>query len=58
MKYVPLKKQSKRAQKRHHDKQRRSWNGVVPVTRIVPSRKAYVRYKVKQVDRRLLAEEI
>ena len=32
MKHIPLEKQSKRAQKEHHDKQRGSWNGVVPVS--------------------------
>ena len=43
MKYIPLEKQSKRAQKEHHDKQRGSWNGVVPVTRVIPNKRAYDR---------------
>ena len=32
---VPLKKQSKRAQKEYHSKQRGSWYGISPVTRTV-----------------------
>lgn len=47
---VPLHKQSKKAQKKYHAKQRGSWNGISPVTRTVPSRKVYDRSKVKQDD--------
>ncbi len=42
-KLIPLEKMSKKEQRRHHLRQRGSWNGVVPVTRIVPSGKAYRR---------------
>lgn len=49
--WIPLEKQSKKAQKEYHDKQRRSWNGVCPVTRVAPSRKAYDRSRIKQEDR-------
>ena len=45
---VPLKKQSKRAQKEYHARQRSSWNGLNPVTRVVPNGKAYDRNKEKQ----------
>lgn len=45
---VPLKKQSKRAQKEYHARQRGSWNGLNPVTRVVPNGKAYDRNKEKQ----------
>ena len=38
---VPLKKQSKKAQKEQHAKQRGSWHGISPVTRTVPNGKAY-----------------
>ena len=38
---VPLKKQSKKAQREHHAKQRGSWYGISPVTRTVPNGKAY-----------------
>ena len=57
MKYIPLEKQSKRAQKEHHDKQRGSWNGVVPVTRVIPNKRAYDRSGTKQADRNLRAAE-
>ena len=40
---VPLKKQRKRAQKEFHSKRRGSWYGISPVTRSVPSGKAYDR---------------
>lgn len=49
-KLVPLKKQSKRAQKAYHDLQRGSWYGLNPVTRTVPSRKAYDRNRAKRED--------
>lgn len=47
-KLVPLKKQSKRAQKEYHAKRRGSWHGVSPVTRTVPSGKGYDRNRVKR----------
>lgn len=47
MKYVPIKKRSKREQRRLNAQRRGSWNGVRPVTRIVPSGKAYDRAKEK-----------
>ena len=50
---VPLKKQSKKAQREHHAKQRGSWYGISPVTRTVPNEKAYARNRVKQADRSL-----
>lgn len=43
---VPLKKQSKKAQREHHAKQRGSWYGISPVTRTVPNGKAYDRNRV------------
>ena len=49
---IPLDKRSKKAKREYHAKQRVSWNGVNPVTRIVQSRKAYDRARVKQSDRR------
>ena len=47
-KIVPLAKQSKKAQKRYHARQRGSWNGLSPVTRVVPSKKVYSRKRLKQ----------
>lgn len=42
-KYVPIEKQSKKAQKAENARKRGSWNGVNPVTRCVESKKAYNR---------------
>ncbi len=47
-----MKKMSKKEQKAYHAQQRGSWNGLSPVTRIVPNKKAYDRNKAKQVSRR------
>lgn len=46
--FIPLNKQSKKAQKEHHAKQRGSWYGLSPVTRTCPSGKVYDRNKVKR----------
>ncbi len=46
--YVPLDKRSKKQQKEYHDKQRKDWNGVNPVTRKVESKKLYNRKKTGQ----------
>ncbi len=46
-KVIPLKKQSKKARKRYYAEQRKTWNGLSPVTRVVPSRKVYNRNKIK-----------
>ena len=48
LKTIPLKKQSKKQQRAYHAAQRGSWNGVNPVTRIVPNKKAYDRNRVKR----------
>lgn len=47
---VPLKKQSKRAQKEYHSRKRGNWYGISPVTRTVPSGKAYDRNRIKRED--------
>ena len=52
MKMIPLKKQSKAAQRKFYAAKRGSWNGVSPITRIVESRKAYDRNRIKQEYRR------
>ena len=46
--FVPLQKQSKRNQKAYHVKQRNSWNGVCPATRVMPNGKAYDRNRIKR----------
>lgn len=53
MKYIPLEKQSKKAQKAHHDRRRGSWNGIVPVSRVLPDKKKYDRSRVRRADRSL-----
>ena len=45
-KLIPLKKQSKSAQKEHAAGQRGSWEGVKPVTRVVESKKRYSRKRL------------
>ena len=37
--YVPLVKQSKRKRREHFAAQRNDWNGVTPVTKMIPNRK-------------------
>lgn len=53
---VPLKKQSKRAQKEYHSRKRGSWYGISPVTRSVPSGKACDRNRMKREDFRASGE--
>ena len=47
-KFVPIEKRSKKERKAYYARQRGSWNGVNPVTKIVPSKKIYNR---KQAER-------
>ena len=53
---VPLKKQSKKAQKAYHAQNRGSWYGVNPVTRTVPSGKNYDRSRAKRAARSASSE--
>ena len=46
-KAVPLKKQSKKEQRKFYARLRGDWNGVKPVTRVVKSKKVYDRKKIK-----------
>lgn len=48
--FVPLEKQSKKAQRAYYAKQRGSWYGVSPVTRSVPNGKAYNRNRAKNME--------
>lgn len=43
---IPLDKRSKKAKREYHAKQRGSWNGVNPVTRIVQSSSAIIHQKL------------
>lgn len=45
--YVPLEKRSKKEQRAWYAARRGSWNGVNPVTKIVPDKKRYNRKKQK-----------
>lgn len=47
-KFVPVEKRSKKEQKIYYAKQRGSWNGVNPVTKVVPSKKIYNRKQAKR----------
>ena len=50
--FVPLDKKSKKEQKKFHARQRKTWEGISPVTRTVPNGKAYNRKKLKADERR------
>ena len=49
---TPLNKMSKKRQKTFHAQRRGSWNGLSPVTRVVPNKKAYDRKRARQASRR------
>ena len=51
-KFVPIGKQSKKKRKEFNAKQRKTWGELKPVTRTVPSGKAYNRKKRKAEERR------
>lgn len=46
--FVPIEKQSKKAQRIYFSNQRGSWNGINPVSKVVPSRKVYSRKKRRE----------
>ena len=48
LKTIPLTKQSKKQQRAFYAAKRGSWNGVNPVTRVVPSKKLYDRNRLKR----------
>ncbi len=50
MKVVPLKKQSKKEQRKFYARKRRDWNGLKPTTRVVESKKIYDRKKLKKPE--------
>lgn len=47
-KLIPLEKRSKKEQKAWYARQRGDWNGVNPVTKVVPSKKLYNRKKQRR----------
>ena len=50
MKVTPLKKQSKKEQRKFHLRKRRDWNGLKPTTRIIKSKKIYDRKKLGEPE--------
>ena len=56
VKLIPISKQSKKAQRKFFASKRGSWNGISPVTRIVPNRRSYDRNRIKREDRRTANE--
>lgn len=52
MDFVPLRKQSKKKQREYNSARRGSWNGINPITRVVPNGKAYDRNRVKRENRK------
>ena len=48
LKTIPLTKQSKKQQRAFYAAKRGSWNGVNPVTRVVPSKNGYDRNRIKR----------
>ena len=49
--FVPISKQTKKAQKAYHSAQRSTWGILNPATRTMPNGKAYSRKKQKAHDR-------
>jgi len=49
-KYIPLRKQSKREQKKFHALKRGSWGDISPITRTLPNPKAYRRKKFVSME--------
>lgn len=49
--FVPMEKRSKKERRAANAARRGSWNGVNPVSRVVPNKKAYDRNRAKQALR-------
>ncbi|MBQ1504493.1 MAG: hypothetical protein IIZ49_03785 [Oscillospiraceae bacterium] len=50
-KMIPLAKMQKKLQKAYFAEKRGTWNGLSPVTRVVPNGKAYNRNKAKKLGK-------
>lgn len=46
-KFIPLEKMSKKNKREFYSKQRKDWNGLDPVTRVVQENKKYNRSRAK-----------
>lgn len=55
-KFIPLEKQSKAAQKAHHNQQRNGWGTVNPVARLEKDKTKYDRKRFKEGARELSKE--
>ena len=56
-KTIPLDKRSKRDRRTYYSDRRSDWNGVIPVTRVIPGKKGYDRNRQRSADRRTLVSE-
>ena len=56
-KTIPLDKRSKRDRRAYYSDRRSDWNGVIPVTRVIPGKKGYDRNRQCSADRRSLGSE-
>lgn len=56
-KTIPLDKQSKRNRRAYYNDKRNDWNGIIPVTRVIPGKKKYDRNRQRNSDRRSLVTE-
>lgn len=54
MKVTPLKKQSKKEQRKFHARKRRDWNGLKPTTRVIKSKKVHDRKKLSKSEDRMM----
>ena len=46
--YIPMEKRSKKEQRAYYATKRGSWNGVRPVTQVIPNKKHYNRKKASK----------
>ena len=56
-KTIPLDKRSKCDRRAYYSDRRNDWNGVIPVTRVIPGKKDYDRNRQRSADRRSLISE-
>ena len=56
-KTIPVEKRSKRDRRAYYSDKRNDWNGVVPVTRVIPGKKGYDRNRQRSADRRTMVTE-
>lgn len=57
IKTIPLDKRSKRDRRAYYSDKRNDWNGVIPVTRVIPGKNGYDRNRQRSADRRSLVTD-